>query len=442
MQPYISQKAHKISGDVFAPGDKSISHRSLLLSSMAIGKSSIQGLLESEDVLHLVEALRMLGVHIHKNTSQQTYEVQGVGLYGFREPSFPLDMGNSGTACRLLMGALSTLDIKSFFTGDASLSSRPMKRILQPLSEMGVRFVAREEGKLPLVIVGTSDALPISYELPVPSAQVKSAILLAALRAYGRSDVIETFGIRDHTENMLSYMGVEVTRKTLPNGRYQISLQGPAELSACDLSVAGDPSSAAFLTAAALLVPGSSLIIRNICFNPTRIGFYQIVEKMGANIEILNETTICNERVVDIHVSHSPLKAVNVTEDIAPTMIDEFPILAVLASQAEGASHMAGLAELRVKESNRFQAIIDGLRKCGVEVEENKDAFTIFGQPKDIRCQETITTHGDHRIAMSFLVMGLCAPQGVCVDDISSIQTSFPNFMALMKQVGADIKVK
>jgi len=436
-----SRTAAALKGKITVPGDKSISHRALIIASQVIGKTEISGLLEGDDVINTAKALRAMGVQIER-TSPQHWVVQGVGVGGLAESSDILDMGNSGTGARLMMGLVAPYNFSTFFTGDESLRKRPMQRVIQPLSDMNVRFTARENNRLPLVVHGTLDTLPITYTLPVASAQIKSAILLAALNTAGITTVIEKEATRDHTERMLRHFGWQVETKTLPDGSIAISLEGRQSIPAIDreLLVPADPSSAAFVVVAALIVPDSDVIITNVAMNPLRTGLYDTLLEMGANITFQNRHIHCGEEVADIHVRYSHLKGVCVPAKRAPSMIDEYPILSIAASFAEGITTMNGLAELRVKESDRLAAIEAGLKENGVIAKASGDTLTIEGTKKP-KGGGLVTTHFDHRIAMSFLVMGMASEQPVHIDDGTAITTSFPAFSEMMNSLGAAIAI-
>ncbi len=438
LQPLIAAKSSALKGTVIVPGDKSISHRSLLLSSQALGRSTISGLLEGEDVLNTAEALRTAGVTIHRQANG-TWEVEGVGVGGLAEPVDVIDMGNSGTGVRLLMGLLASYPFVSVFTGDKSLRSRPMARVTNPLAEMGAQFVGRQKGLLPLAVVGSDRLTPIEYTLPVASAQVKSAVILAGLNTAGKTTVIEQERTRDHTERMLQYLGAEIQIEERKDGTTAITLTGRPQLTAKDIVVPGDPSSAAFLVVAALVIPGSDITIENICINPLRTGLYTTLLEMGANIEFLNQRSVAGEEVADLRVKASALKGITVPAERAPSMIDEYPILGVAAAFAEGTTVMEGLAELKVKESNRLAAIEEGLKACGVVVASEGDTLTVKGS-RSIPGGGTVKTYMDHRIAMSFLILGLISEKPVTVDDGLMINTSFPGFTTLMNRIGATIK--
>ncbi len=434
-KPCISTRCPALTGDITVPGDKSISHRALLLGSQIIGTVTIRGLLMGDDVLCTKAALAHLGVNFIQRQHNE-WLVHGVGIGGLSESSQPLDMGNSGTGARLLMGLVSSYPFTSFFYGDESLSARPMNRVIIPLSQSGAQFVARTGGRLPLSVTGRSSMMPIDYELPVASAQVKSAILLAGLNIAGRTTVIEPTATRDHTERMLQHLGIAVEREGT-----KISLLGQQAQSPQDLiiDVPGDPSSAAFPIVAALLVPDSDITLRHICINPLRTGLFDILKRMGADITIHNEHTSAGEPVADITVRYSKLQAIDVEADIAPSMIDEYPILAVACAFAKGQSRMRGLSELRVKESDRLQAVIDGLHACGVDTHAEGDDLIVKGTDGKVTGGGTITTYFDHRIAMSFLILGLASEKPVMVDDSTPIATSFPGFTKLMTGLGAFI---
>lgn len=434
--PLISSTARKLRGSVDIPGDKSISHRALMLSSQAPGTTTIHGLLEGEDVLNTAKALSSLGVTITRKG--KSWKVQGVGIGGLLESKDVLDMGNSGTSTRLLMGLVAPYPFTTFFTGDESLRSRPMKRVITPLVEMGASFAARDGDRLPLAMKGTATPLPITYRLPVASAQVKSAIILAGLNTPGKTTVIEPVATRDHTENMLEFFGIKIERRKDADANV-ITIEGKQTIPAADreITVPGDPSSAAFLTVAALLVPDSDIVIRNVGINPLRTGLFTTLIDMGANISFQNERMVGGEKVADIAVKYSALKAVTVPAERAPSMIDEYPILAVAAAFAQGESVMHGLEELRVKESDRLAAIVESLTACGVKARAEGDSLYVTGG--NVKGGTTINTRYDHRIAMSFLVMGMASESPITVDDAAAIATSFPHFVELMNSIGAKI---
>ena len=439
-RPATGKSSKALTGVITVPGDKSISHRALMLASQALGTTTITGLLEGEDVIATANALRQCGVPIARAHSG-VWTVKGAGIGGLQEPGDVLDMGNAGTAVRLMMGLLAPYPYHVQFTGDDSLRKRPMQRVMTPLEQTGARFSAREGGRLPIAMEGTGNPLPITYALPVASAQVKSAVMLAGINTPGTTAVIEKEPTRDHTERMLRFFGVRVDVQAKKDGTH-IIVHGQPEQQYQDRSfqVPADPSSAAFPMVAALLVPGSDITVENICLNPTRTGLFDTLREMGADLTILNPREVGGEPVGDIRVKHSKLREVDVPSLRAPSMIDEFPILAIAAACAKGKSVMRGLSELRVKESNRLAAIVAGLRACGVEAIEDGDDLIVYGRGKPPRGGATVTTHFDHRIAMSFLVLGLVSEQPVAVDDVRAIATSFPNFMKLMHGLGATIE--
>ncbi len=436
MNILTANNSNNLKGKISVPGDKSISHRALIFASQAIGKTKISGLLESEDVLNTKACLQKLGVKINKINSD--YIVDGVGVGGLSEPSDSLDCGNSGTGCRLLMGLVAPYNFRTFFTGDESLRGRPMRRVTVPLQLMGAHFEAREENFLPLMVKGADEMLPIEYELPVASAQVKSAILLSALNTPGITTIIEKEKTRDHTEMMIKHFGGEISI-TQENGLNIIKYLGQQNFTPKDVIVPADPSSAAFPLVAAIITEGSAVTIQNVLINPTRIGLYQTLQEMGANIEFTNIRVEAGEEVADITAKYSPnLKAVEVPAERAPSMIDEYPILSIVAAKAKGETIMRGLGELKVKESNRLEAIRKGLELSGVEAKiGSDDSLAVKGG--QIEGGNLIPTHGDHRIAMSFLIAGLASRKPISVDKPEMIATSFPSFKDLMLNLGASI---
>ena len=422
-----------LTGRVRVPGDKSISHRSLMFGALAVGRTTARGLLEGEDVMATAAALRAMGAAIERQ-DDGTWIIDGVGVGALLQPETALEMGNSGTSTRLLMGLVASHPVTATFTGDASLSKRPMGRVTDPLSQMGAQFTASPGGRLPLTVRGASPAVPIEYRLPVASAQVKSAVLLAGLNTPGITRVIEPVPTRDHTERMLQGFGAQLTVEEHGDERI-IEIHGPAELRPQDITVPGDPSSAAFFAVAALLVPGSDLVIENVGLNPTRAALFTVLRQMGGRIEELDRREIGGEPVADLRVRHSALHGVEVDPALAPAMIDEFPVLFVAASLAEGRTVTTGLDELRVKESDRLSAMAAALGATGATVEEREDGLVITGtDPLAGTAGDPVTTHLDHRIAMSMAVAGLASRDGVEVDDIAPIATSFPNFMTLLDQ--------
>ncbi|GAA3794880.1 3-phosphoshikimate 1-carboxyvinyltransferase [Qipengyuania pelagi] len=420
-----------LTGRIRVPGDKSISHRALMFTALAMGRSRIEGLLEGEDVLATAAALRMMGASIAQEGD--AWVVDGVGVGGLLEPDGPLDMGNSGTSARLLMGLLASHGFTASMVGDASLSKRPMGRVTEPLSQMGASFQSAGN-RLPIIIEGAHPAVPIEYRLPVASAQVKSAVLLAALNTPGTTRVIEPVPTRDHTERMLRGFGVDVAVSE-QDGERLISITGPADLEPCDVVVPGDPSSAAFFAVAASVVPGSDLVIENVGLNPTRDGIYKVLEQMGANIEELDSREVGGEPVADLRVRHARLSGVEVDPALAPSMIDEFPVLFVAAALADGTTVTSRLEELRVKESDRLAAMATALSAIGASVEEREDGLVIQGSAgAPLAGGGPIATHLDHRIAMSMAIAGLVSRDGVAVDSVDPIATSFPNFMDLIDE--------
>lgn len=439
-QPLISRKSEGLRGEAAVPGDKSVSHRSLILGGMAVGETTIEGLLEGQDVLDTASAMSALGARVERG-DDRVWRVSGVGVGGFAEPADVIDCGNSGTGVRLLMGAVATHDFATTFTGDASLRKRPMGRILTPLSQFGASAMGRSGGRLPLTLRGAANPVPVEYELPVASAQVKSAVLLAGLNAPGATVVIEPEATRDHTERMLRGFGAQVVVEARPEGGAIIRLTGQPELRACHVAVPRDPSSAAFPVVAGLLVPGSEVRVPGIGMNPTRAGLFATLQEMGADLTIENEREEAGEPVADLIARHSTLRGIEVPPERAPSMIDEYPILSVAAAFAEGETVMRGVHELRVKETDRIAAMARGLAACGVEVAEELDALTVQGRgPEGVRGGATVASELDHRIAMSFAVLGMAAQEPVTIDDGGPIATSFPDFNGLMTGLGADLE--
>ncbi|MBY8338195.1 3-phosphoshikimate 1-carboxyvinyltransferase [Alteriqipengyuania sp. NZ-12B] len=428
--------AGPLRGSIAVPGDKSISHRSLILGAMAVGETRVSGLLEGEDVLATAAAMRAMGADVHRD-EDATWHVHGVGVGGLLQPEAAIDCGNSGTSARLLMGLVASHGIAVTFTGDASLSKRPMGRVIDPLSQMGARFTPSPDGTMPLMLEGAHPAVPIAYRLPVASAQVKSAVLLAGLNTPGVTSVIEPVPTRDHSERMLRGFGAELEIGE-DNGARVIRLTGQVDLRPQTLTVPGDPSSAAFFMVAATLVEGSDLTIRNVGMNPTRAGLVDVLRQMGANIEDIDAREVGGEPVADLRVRHATLTGIEVDPAVAPSMIDEFPVLFVAAALAQGTTVTRGLEELRVKESDRLATMAAALETTGARVEEREDGLTIQGtggEPLRGSANARVKTHLDHRIAMSMAVAGLVSRDGVEVDDTSPIATSFPNFMALLDEV-------
>jgi 3-phosphoshikimate 1-carboxyvinyltransferase len=435
-QPLTAVPSARLSGRASVPGDKSISHRALILGALATGVTRITGLLEAADVLATAKAVAALGAEIRK--SNGAIKVKGQGVGGLRAASAPLDFGNSGTGSRLMLGVVAGHDIEVEFTGDASLCRRPMGRVLAPLTTMGLQAEG-ERATLPLTVRGTRDILPINYDLPVPSAQVKSAILLAGMHAPGRTTIVEPLPSRDHTERMLGYFGAELFAEERDDGARAVTICGDAELHGADIAVPGDPSSAAFMIAAALICPGSDIVVEGVLMNPTRSGFIETLREMGADIEELDHRLEGGEPVGDIRVKAGALKGVRVPPERAPSMIDEYPVLACIAAHAQGETRMEGLSELKVKESDRLSATAAGLAACGVEARVEGDDLIVVGQG-GVKGGGLVATHMDHRIAMAFLTLGLGAREPVTVDDVSMIATSFPDFVKLMTKLGAEFR--
>lgn len=443
-RPAVAHKSDRLSGTIRIPGDKSISHRAFMFGGLANGKTRITGLLEGEDVLATGRAMQAMGARVVKEDGVWT--IDGVGNGCLLEPEAPLDFGNAGTGVRLTMGLVGPYHFKAAFTGDASLSARPMGRVLDPLRLMGVQVEAADGDRLPVTLMGPPIAAPISYRVPMPSAQVKSAVLLAGLNAPGITTVIEPVMTRDHTEKMLAGFGAQLQIETDAAGVRTIQLQGQGQLEGQTIDVPGDPSSTAFPLVAALLVPGSSVVIENVLMNPTRTGLITTLVEMGGDIDIVNQRVSGGEDVADLHVQSSQLSGVTVPPDRAPSMIDEYPALAVAASFAEGETVMHGLEELRVKESDRLSAVAAGLKANGVDCTEGEASLSVRGAPggKGLGAQSPagiVATYLDHRIAMSFIVMGLASEHPVTIDDSAMIATSFPEFIDMMTGLGAHIQL-
>lgn len=434
----VSAKAKPLTGTITVPGDKSISHRALMMGALAVGETTISGLLTGEDVLRTAAAMRALGAGIERRGD--LWHVRGRGVGGLREPADVLDMGNSGTAARLIAGLLSAYPFTTFLTGDASLRGRPMDRVIKPLSQTGARFVARAGGKLPMAITGVSLAAPLSYVSPIASAQVKSAVLFAGLHAPGETTVTEPAPSRDHTERMLRYFGAQVDTATDKGGTYTVRLKGQPELTGRPVVVPGDPSSAAFPVVAAILVPGSAITVSNVGMNPLRTGLFTTLQEMGADITVANPREEAGEPVADLIVKSSSLHGVTVPAARAPSMIDEYPILAIAAAFATGETRMEGLAELKVKESDRLSAMAEGLQSCGISARAEGDTLTVRGGRARSSNSAPIAVNLDHRIAMSFLVLGMASDGAIAVDDATAIATSFPGFLPLMNGLGADMR--
>jgi 3-phosphoshikimate 1-carboxyvinyltransferase len=436
--PLTGRRTGALKGRARVAGDKSISHRALIFGALTVGETEISGLLEGEDVVNTANAMRALGANIER-IGEGAWRVHGVGVGGFRAPDGVLDFGNSGTGCRLAMGAVAGCPVSASFDGDASLRRRPMKRILEPLELIGARAATVSDGgRLPLTLAGARDPIPIVYRTPVPSAQIKSAVLLAGLAAPGETTVIETEASRDHTERLLKHFGAEVRVEAEGAHGRKITVRGEPELAPSPVVVPADPSSAAFPMVAASIVPGSELILTDVMTNPLRTGLIVTLREMGADIETLELRSAGGEEVADLRVRASGLHGVEVPAPRAPSMIDEYPVLAVAASFAQGVTVMRGLKELRVKESDRLSAVADGLRANGVEVEIQGDDLIVQGKGR-VPGEGLVATRMDHRIAMAFLVMGLASEKPVRVDDSAFIATSFPGFTALLRSLGAEL---
>lgn len=438
--PMMSQRGPALTGEAHVPGDKSISHRSLILGALSVGETVIEGLLEGQDVLDTAKAMRAFGAEVTDH-GEGRWSVHGVGVGGFAEPAGVIDCGNSGTGVRLIMGAMATTPITVTFTGDASLCSRPMGRVTDPLALFGAKAEGREGGRLPMTITGVRDPMPVRYTVPVPSAQVKSAVLLAGLNAPGKTVVIEKEATRDHTERMLAGFGAEITVEQTEEGRV-ITLTGQPELKPQHIVVPRDPSSAAFPVCAALIAEGSDVLVPNIGLNPTRAGLFETLREMGADLTYENPREEGGEPVADLRARFSPdMKGIEVPPARAASMIDEYPVLSVVAAFAEGPTVMRGVRELRVKESDRIDAMAQGLRAAGVEVEEGEDWWIVHGLGHGkVPGGTTVESRLDHRIAMSFLIMGLATNAPMRVDDGGPIATSFPVFEPLMTGLGADVR--
>lgn len=438
VSPLAARRSGPLKGRVRVPGDKSMSHRALILGAMAVGETAITGLLEGEDVINTSKAMQALGAQVER-TGPGAWRLNGVGVAGFAQPAKPLDFGNSGTGCRLVMGAVAGCPITATFDGDASLRTRPMRRIVDPLALMGARVVDQADGgRLPLTLHGATDPLPIEYATPVASAQIKSAVLLAGLAAPGETIVIEAEASRDHTERMMRHFGADLRVEAVGAHGRRITLKGQPELSGAAVSVPADPSSAAFPMVAALIVPGSEIVLEGVMLNPLRTGLFATLREMGADIEELDRREEGGEDVADLRIRASALKGVEVPPERAPSMIDEYLVLGVAAAFAQGTTRMRGLKELRVKESDRLEATADMLRVNGINVEIEGDDLIVHGTGR-VAGGGVVKTHMDHRIAMSALAMGLASEKPVTVDDTAFIQTSFPGFTDMMRRIGGDL---
>ena len=438
--PVSSTRVTNLRGQANVPGDKSISHRSLILGALSIGKTKIHGLLEGQDVIDTAKAMSSFGALVKKHKNGE-WTVDGFGVGGFAEPEKVIDCGNSGTGVRLIMGAMSTSDVTATFTGDASLNKRPMARITEPLNLFGAKTFSRRDGKLPITVVGSDSPIPITYQTPVASAQIKSAILFAGLNSPGTTTVIEKEKTRDHTERMLKGFGANITSEQTSEGNI-IKLEGYPELKAQEIRVPRDPSSAAFPVCAALITEGSNIIVPNIGLNPTRSGLFDTLKEMNANITFENRSSQGGEPVADIRAKFSPdMRGIDVPPERAASMIDEYPILSVVAAFAKGKTMMRDVHELRVKESDRIDAMAKGLKSNGLKIEEGEDWWSVEGREIDgVVGGGLCETFLDHRIAMSFLVMGMASQRTITIDDGSPITTSFPSFENLMAQIGANFQ--
>ena len=440
MNSMSSHKSSKLSGEIVVPGDKSISHRALIIGSLVTGKIKIKNLLESDDVIATLEALKTLDVKIKKN--KNIWEVFGNGIGNFSGSDYRLDLGNSGTGSRLLMGLIAGSDVEATIIGDESLSKRPMKRIIKPLMATGAVFDDPGNDNLPIKIKGSKIPLPITYKSPVASAQIKSSILLAGLSSTGQTTIIEPNLSRDHTERMLKFLGANISKTQLPNSSWKINLEGLPMLKPLDIEVPSDPSSAAFPVVASIITPNSAIKILNVCINELRMGLYESLIEMGANITFSNKREINGEPVADITARYSLLKGIKIPKSRVASMIDEFPILSIAAIRAIGETHMEGIEELRFKETDRIQAMSEGLRSAGIETKEKKDSLVIQGKGPDYSITGNITVKSklDHRIAMSFLCLGLITEKPIKVVDTDTIKSSFPSFFEIMNKIGAKLK--
>ena len=436
---FYSSKSSDLNGEITIPGDKSISHRCVILSSLAIGESKINGLLNSSDVNCTINAMKSFGASIDMSSNDEC-TVNGIGIGSLKQPDNPLDFGNSGTAVRLMLGLVSTYPIETHFTGDESLTQRPMRRVTDPLTDFGANFELRNKEFLPIVVKGANLPIPITYEMEVASAQVKSAILLAGLNTPGITTVVEKEKTRDHTETLLKYYGYEISQEERNNKNF-ISLEGQKFLSPVNIKVPGDPSSAAYPVVAGLICKNSNIKIKNVLLNPTRDGLYRCLDEMGAKITYSNKKNEAGEITYDLEVKSSSLKPIDVPAERAPSMIDDYPILAVAASLTNGISIFRGLSELKVKESDRLLGIYNFLSKNGIEAKIDSDNLIINGSSGGPKGGGLVETNLDHRIAMSSIILGMVSDESIRIDDIETIKTSFPNFIELMKKLGARISV-
>ena len=440
MNSMSSSKSSNLSGKIIVPGDKSISHRALIIGSLATGKLKIKNLLESDDVIATLDALKTLGIKIIKN--KNIWEVFGSGIGNLSGSDFRLDMGNSGTGSRLLMGLIAGSDVEATILGDESLSKRPMKRIITPLMKTGAVFDNPSNNNLPIKIRGSKIPLPLEYKSPVASAQVKSSILLAGLSSTGNTTVIEPALSRDHSERMLKYLGAKISTTQMPDSSWKITLEGLPSLKPLEIKIPSDPSSAAFPLVAAIITPNSEIKILNVCVNDLRMGLYKSLIDMGANISFSNRREINGEPIADISAKYSILKGIKIPRSRVASMIDEFPILSIAAIRAVGETTMEGIEELRFKETDRIHAMSEGLRSVGIETKENKDSMVVNGKGPDysISGNVTIKSRLDHRIAMSFLCLGLITENPIKVLDTDTINSSFPSFFEIMNKIGANFK--
>ena len=436
---FLSSKSSDLNGEITIPGDKSISHRCIILSSLAIGESKINGLLNSSDVNCTINAMKSFGASIDMSSNDEC-TVNGIGIGSLKQPDNPIDFGNSGTAVRLILGLVSTYPIETHFTGDESLTQRPMRRVTDPLTDFGANFELRNKEFLPIVVKGANLPIPITYEMEVASAQVKSAILLAGLNAPGITTVVEKEKTRDHTETLLKYYGYEISQEERNNKNF-ISLEGQKYLSPVNIKVPGDPSSAAYPVVAGLICKNSNIKIKNVLLNPTRDGLYRCLDEMGAKITYSNKKNEAGEITYDLEVKSSSLKPIDVPAERAPSMIDDYPILAVAASLTNGISIFRGLSELKVKESDRLLGIYNFLSKNGIEAKIDSNNLIINGSSEGPKGGGLVETNLDHRIAMSSIILGMVSDESIRIDDIETIKTSFPNFIELMKKLGARISV-
>jgi len=436
---FFSSKSSDLNGEITIPGDKSISHRCVILSSLAIGESKINGLLNSSDVNCTINAMKSFGASIDMSSNDECI-VNGIGIGSLKQPDNPIDFGNSGTAVRLILGLVSTYPIETHFTGDESLTQRPMRRVTDPLTDFGANFELRNKEFLPIVVKGANLPIPITYEMEVASAQVKSAILLAGLNAPGITTVVEKEKTRDHTETLLKYYGYEISQEERNNKNF-ISLEGQKYLSPVNIKVPGDPSSAAYPVVAGLICKNSNIKIKNVLLNPTRDGLYRCLDEMGAKITYSNKKNEAGEITYDLEVKSSSLKPIDVPAERAPSMIDDYPILAVAASLTNGISIFRGLSELKVKESDRLLGIYNFLSKNGIDVKIDSNNLIINGSSGGPKGGGLVETNLDHRIAMSSIILGMVSDESIRIDDIETIKTSFPNFIELMKKLGARISV-